>query len=459
MEKSGLLFWLVGVLAAVLVSKLWLVWHLGNVTPFYDQWDAEAALLYKPYLEGNLTWNALFAAHNEHRVFTTRLFHLALFELNGREWNPVLQMVCNAFVNVAAVGVVLGFAQSVLPRSSAWALWLFGCLIFAVPFGWDSTLQGFNTHFYLVLLLSFVLLWLCVADGFGVAKSIICICVASFIVLTMASGALSLLAAVAVLTARRFWLGDKSAPLALSLLLFLLAAAAIFFTPTLDYHAPLKAQTPREFLLGLGRVAAWPLRTTGVNVYSALLPLLMQAPLLLAAAVYLPTRDKDNKVFLFLVATVAWFWLQAAAFAYARYKTGLGSRYLDMLSVGAVLNFAAILLLWAKVRTQPRWRLPVMVFASIWTTAVLVDVARSADFLRRDLETKAGESLAQERNVRGYICSGDRRWLFDVDPMEIPYPSAARLQQLLDDQTIRSFLPASLFRPVNAESASQPSGG
>ena len=108
------------VLSTVLFAKLWLVWQLGNPTPFYDQWDAEAAFLYKPYLEGNLTWGGLFAAHNEHRLFTTRIFHLALFEIGGHRWNPVLQMVCNAFWHVAAIGVVLGFAQSVVPRSSAW---------------------------------------------------------------------------------------------------------------------------------------------------------------------------------------------------------------------------------------------------------------------------------------------------------------------------------------------------
>lgn len=54
----------------------------GNATPYWDQWNAEAELLYKPYLEGNLSWSSLLAPHNEHRIFTTRILALGLLELN-----------------------------------------------------------------------------------------------------------------------------------------------------------------------------------------------------------------------------------------------------------------------------------------------------------------------------------------------------------------------------------------
>src|SRR5690554_2887113 len=52
----------------VFASKLALLNAFASPLPFWDQWDAEAANLYKPYLDGSLSWQALFASHNEHRI-------------------------------------------------------------------------------------------------------------------------------------------------------------------------------------------------------------------------------------------------------------------------------------------------------------------------------------------------------------------------------------------------------
>jgi hypothetical protein len=253
-----------------------------------------------------------------------------------------------------------------------------------------------------------------------------------------------------VLGTRRLWFGDRRVPWPLPLLLTGLAVAAILLTPSLEHHQALKAKTLVEFLLGLGRVAGWPLRTTGVNLYSALLPVLMQAPLLVALVVFRPSTQGNRSAFLFLLAMAVWFWLQALAFAYARYQTGLGSRYLDILSVGVVANFAALLLLWTQTRSRPRWRWPVTALASLWLAMVLLNIGLSLPSLRNDLAMKARESAAQQRNVSGYLTTGDERWLFEAGTMEIPYPDAKRLKQLLDDQAIRAFLPGALlvFDPV-----------
>src|SRR6266576_6839573 len=62
-------FWLCSSFSLLLFGiKLWLINFYGNATPVWDQWDAEAKNLYKPFLDGTLSWHQLFAAHNEHRV-------------------------------------------------------------------------------------------------------------------------------------------------------------------------------------------------------------------------------------------------------------------------------------------------------------------------------------------------------------------------------------------------------
>ena len=97
-----------GAALVILGAKLLLIERFGANVPFWDQWDAEAALLYKPYLEGTLGWADLFAAHNEHRIFWTRILSLGLLELNG-VWSPRLQMLANAILHAAILGLLLSW--------------------------------------------------------------------------------------------------------------------------------------------------------------------------------------------------------------------------------------------------------------------------------------------------------------------------------------------------------------
>ena len=60
-----------GCLVAILGAKVLLIARLGIPTPYWDQWDTEAAGLYLPWLSGTLTPAHWFAFHNEHRIVLT----------------------------------------------------------------------------------------------------------------------------------------------------------------------------------------------------------------------------------------------------------------------------------------------------------------------------------------------------------------------------------------------------
>ena len=78
-----------GCLLIVLGAKLWIIQNYGSATPYWDQWDAEAALLYKPYLEGTLRIGDLFAAHNRGcRAVITNLAPTLIF----RSWSMILHI-------------------------------------------------------------------------------------------------------------------------------------------------------------------------------------------------------------------------------------------------------------------------------------------------------------------------------------------------------------------------------
>src|SRR5581483_7854844 len=98
-------FAVAGALAGILGAKLWLIAAYGSSTPFWDEW-VEPVVLFRPYLTGGLSIHDLLAAHNEHRIFLTRLTALGLFLIQGR-WDVVATTLVNAAIHVVAIGVVI----------------------------------------------------------------------------------------------------------------------------------------------------------------------------------------------------------------------------------------------------------------------------------------------------------------------------------------------------------------
>ena len=154
--------WLLALLLVVLGAKLWVIQVYGTAVPYWDQWD-EARLLFKPWLEGHLTWNAWFAPHNEHRIFFTRALDLLELWFN-RQWDPRLQMVINAFIHT-------GYACGL-----AYGLWIFTgrkhegliCFLlmpfFAFPFAAENTIHGFHSQEYFLSIFAVVTI---IGLGFG----------------------------------------------------------------------------------------------------------------------------------------------------------------------------------------------------------------------------------------------------------------------------------------------------
>lgn len=82
----------------VCFARLWLVRAFGSPVPYWDQWEAEAHTLYRPWLDGTFHGSVLFSPHNEHRIVLTRLVDLGLFAATGR-WETWWLLVLNAALN------------------------------------------------------------------------------------------------------------------------------------------------------------------------------------------------------------------------------------------------------------------------------------------------------------------------------------------------------------------------
>jgi hypothetical protein len=424
----------------VLGAKLAIIGQYGNATPFWDQWDAEADELYRPWLEGSLQWADLFTAHNEHRIFTTRLLALVLFELNGQVWNPVLQMQINAVLHTFALSVLLFYLSKALSSAYRIALFVFSALLFSIPFGWENTLAGFQSQFYFLLLFSFVFLWsMCAYETYS-AKWWSGTVTGGLCLVTLASGALTVLAGSLVLIIRRVLAGDKEGTaISAILLLVVMAIIAIVLTPTIGAHGVLKAQSVTQFLLAFATVISWPVGNVGIGI------LIVQMPLCLGVFKILRDRDYHSAHFFFIVAVAAWLFGQFFSIAYGRAVGASSSRYLDLFAISLALNFSMLMIL--RMQSSTQYKLRYGVGIAIWLMVVGWGFSMSASDLSRELRKKAHEGVEQEKNVRAYLCSGDFAALQKKPRYFVPYPDPDRLKSLLDNPTIRKILPGNIYGP------------
>ncbi|HUR27176.1 MAG TPA: hypothetical protein VM509_03255, partial [Planctomycetota bacterium] len=423
--------------------KLWLIGTYGNSTPLWDQWEAEASRLYRPYLDGTLRWSILLEAHNEHRIFTHRVLSLALFVIN-KTWNPLFQMVVNALVHIFALGLGIAMLTRVVGREHLLALILFCLLLFGIPFSWENTLCSFQAQFYLVLLFSLCGIWflasalpLSVRWWVGVACAVLAF-------LSMASGVLVPAAAAVV---GLVWFASKrrrtSKQLIAVLILCGLFVLGMLLTPGVfsSNSTDLKATSLAQFFDAWGAGLGWPIASSFIAALARNLPALVFLGFMLRNR---PVAD-DRRWF--LLALVVWVFAQSVTMAYGRAVGSLASRYLDMFAFGVLVNFACL------ISVTPsrfgRWRSGRMAACGAWVVAVVISLGLDADgHLPAQLAERHTIQRAHELNTRNYVVTNDFAWLKDKSFLEVPFFVPRRLAVLLSFPTIRSFLPAEISPPL-----------
>lgn len=420
----------------LIVVKMLLISAYGNATPFWDQWDAEADYLYRPWLEGTFSWSHLLGLHNEHRIVTTRILGLVLLEMNGRVWNPILQMQVNALLHVLATCVLLYFVTRVVPEKLRLAIYIFVAFVFSIPFGWENTLAGFQSQFYFLLLFSFVFLWsMAACESYslkwwaGILAGILC-------TLSLASGAITIIAG-AVISILRKWLdrpGSGVASLGI-VLLFAIALTSIALTPSLPRHDYLKASGLSQFIVVFLRILSWPDFRFGIGVF------VIHIPFLFFTLKVIRNSSFRTPAHYFILAVGIWVIGQFLTIAYGRANGFASSRYQDIYAIGLIVGFASLLTL-SKDSSSRK------VFYSAgttWLCVVAFGFITLSDNLANTLKFKAALSLIQERNVRNYLCTGDFQHLSNKPQLHIPYPDPVRLRSLLDNYAIRLILPGNIY--------------
>lgn len=429
-------------------SRFIVISHDGNYTPFWDEWDGDAANLLLPYLRGNLGLHDLFRSHNEHVIFFTRLLTLAIFNISGY-WDVILQMIVNAFLDAATV-IAISFALSrVLRGAWASAAIILPALVNAFPLSWENILLGFNTHFYALLAFSFAGLWFLSGARAWSSSWAVGALFAAASFLCMASGALTLAAAAGLHLIQlacgrrgglREWLGAA-----------VLAAGAIaliclvFYTPTSDEF---RARSLAQLLSDFWRLASWPL--------PAVLGPVVVLPSALFCVLTLADRPSLSDARWFNVAAFGWVLSQCLAFAAGRAEIGVQNRYLDTLLIGLAVSLTSVFWLLASHPFAGKSGIARSLALAAWLAVVAVSLAHQARHVPRFLDLRRQNAEAQAKNLRGYLAAGDPAYLEGPAELEIPYPVSSRLREMLDTPEIRSALPPELLsreKPSNAVEA------
>lgn len=441
-----------GLALVILGAKLWLIARYGVATPVWDQWDAEGAGLFLPYLNHTLTLKDFFAPHNEHRIVFPRLLALGLLVLN-RQWDAKLEMTANAALHTATALLLFWMLARRLHPRLIGGLALTVLAAFALPFGCENTLSGFQSAFYFLFLSAVAALALLTLSPRCSTRWWLGLLAAGLGIFTMASGFFAAAAVCALLVLEgaarpRAW-KDQALPVVCCLAV---VAGGLALTVNMEGHRTLHAQSVADFLAALAKALAWPNTDWPWMSLVNVLPiglLLTQHLRAHAAGARAPVADRTTERF--TLALSIWVFLQAAASAYARGAHGAGpvSRYMDLLSVGMLANMVAIILL--LTRDTPR--LPARPLWSVCFTGWLIVTA--AGLIRLSvfdwgyyLPLKKRQADAQTAVLRAYLATGDRQILLAQPPDALPYPHLGRFVTLAGEPGLQAILPADVRRPL-----------
>lgn len=423
---------------AIFVAKLWVIRQYGSSVPQLDQWSGEAWKLYKPYLEGTLSFSDLFAPHNEHRIFFSRLLFLLLLKANGL-WEPLLQLVVQAALHSMAIVLFVSLCGRGLSGTARVLLILVTSLLWLLPFGWENTLVGFQSQFYFIALFGMLAVWGCwrfetLSPGWWGAL-LACVCS----LFTMASGLFVPVACGFVVVARLWtepgqWLRQI---IGLALLVGL-AVWGYELVPVALRQGQYRAESAGQLISALLTVLSWPCGGRWPC-------LIVQAPLVLLGITLFRQRVPVRDAAWLPLALGVWGWIQALATAYGRANlTLLAPRYLDTFCLTLCASLAG-LLVWAAHFTPPARQKRNLGFVILWTVVIVFGATRY--FIRDTSEgliTARDLTAQQEATVKAYLESHDEKLLGEKP---IPFPEAALLKEWLDDTTLAEIMPTRL-RPA-----------
>lgn len=450
----AILFLGIGLLT--LGSKWWFVNAYGVDVPYHDQWVAEV-VDYSQFEQGTLKFADLFRLHNEHRIFTTRVWYLMWYLANDSLWSVRLQLAANAVIATLTLLLLLRSTldtrhpRLVLPAALA------AVGIGVIPAAITNLLSSFQIQFHwaIVFQVLAMLLWLSQRPlswqwWVGLLPYLLA-------VLSLATGSLIAFPVAGVLVMRFWKQRDRASALAGGVLLVLgIVNVLLAMQQPADLHSTYKATSVAQFLMITFMGMSAPFMDM---VWPAFLLWLPFGVLLIGELMNrrTPTDALDER----LIALGLWVLMLCAAIGYARGGQGLSpaNRYLEFLIIGLLVNIACLVRLLAPYLLRPSAGIgrgyPWVIVA--WIALALTGYYQSSTFVNPINKALEGWRVAapdwQTRvqtagdQLHRYIVTGDESHI--ANSRTIPFYGNVELQkQMADDPAVRRILPPHLLPPM-----------
>lgn len=403
-----------------------------------DQWDAEGQVVLIPATEGKLQWEDIWWPHNEHRIVWTKLLALGLTWIN-RQWDPVLEMGVNALLHTTLAILLLAWSRR-FARPGLGQVLIAVCLAlaFGLPHAWENTLQGFQSQFYFLALLTLLFLRTFLPAQTWSLRWWSGLLLGACTLGTMSSGFMAAAAALVTVISR----AACERTLARRHLAAMLGLGAIIAFGLASFrHVPghdvLRVASPGELWRELNGTFGWP--TSGAFPVA----LVMQLPLAVFAWTRLRSRrlEGDEAV---LFAFGAWCVMQTGVLAYARGHLGAAGspRYADIFALGTIANAIALSRAWPG--SADFWRRPL---ACAWVLLAAHGFSYQVGdwtFFRDELpEARAGEKPM----LRRFMATGNIEVIRTTPSNAWPHPMPETLAEVLTHPGLKRLLPPSL-RPA-----------
>lgn len=444
-QLSWLAPWLFATLtlAVVLSARHGWIMDYGSSLAFWDQWDSEAAKLIKPQLEGTMTTAGFLAPHNEHRIVLHRLWTLFALNVNEERWDNVVSALGMAvlWASFLATMVLIWGRQ----LATAWMLPVLACLfaINGLPYAWESLTISLQTTFLQFVALTVTAIHATTGSRLTSFRVAIAVITSIAAMGTIASSLITPVVSAAGVVVRWWTIRtDLRNSVVAVCLLSLVAMFGLTVMHVVPGHASMKAQTSSEFITAMGVALSWPIGQSWALVPWLWLPWIALSLVLLRGRPPLNLRWRDaDRLFVVLGLFV---WIQAAAIAYSRGHGmhELGTRYVESIAIGVLVNVYALWRWVATSRQSAPLRAAKALLAALLTTALILSLNQAAGRARPHIDSRAEQYRVQQQQVATYVNRGDLTALRGQPHLAIPYPNPDRLAALLDDPTIRATLPA-----------------
>lgn len=436
-----------GALLLMLAARLWLVSRYGSVAPFWDQWNAEIDGLYRKYMAGSLGFSDFLAAHNEHRIFFTRVLSLLLFVLNQLQFDAKVQMFANVGVHALAFAALLFTVVRAIPRQAALAVAGLFLAATATPIGWENLTWGFQNQFFFMAGVAIAMIWLATHKPMNRSMDVVLVLGSLTSLFTMASGALLPFLLALILLYRGF---HEAVPLrwrihaVIQLLIFIIGMKLM---PHVASGDALRAQGALEGFKALRLVLSWPFAPGIAPMLLVNLPVLAGALLLLRAW---QIKAPLNHSLLYLVTLGGWCLMQSVASAYSRARSMefladvVTTRYTDLLVIGLMANAAtAAHLVYTALSNKNTAAFLHVIYPLAFTLGLVCLVPNAF----RQIEERHQLNELHRKIMADYVIDHDLAKL-EATPGRASFPDAARIAATLDDPVAENLMPATIAGPL-----------